>query len=378
MKISIKLSTKKSYETNDGFPIVVYISHNYKDRLWRTGYYSKIKQWNNKLARPNSKHPQYYQLLDFLLTLNKRIGEVLLIYNERQMPFPEIKEWIFNVNKDSFYDSAMAIFDKGYRGTDWSAMRRFNKFYPYSTFNNVSNKIVVDFRNALLKQGNKPSGVDSYIRSLKALWNKLSDKPNPFKGIVTEIPETIKTVATEEDLVKLTQVDLPNSDGFSGFCHYRNYWLLMFYLGGIDPEVLAKLRYDRHLVANRIIFNRDKGRSKTLCNNILPEEALEVLEIYKDSSFPFFVPIYKANNYKTFSGNFSRRMRDLSRKLQLSVELRPKSARYTFIDRAQQLLIDERITAQIVGHKRRTTTSIYTNDFPFKLQDDAHLRIISV
>ena len=151
---------------------------------------------------------------------------------------------------------------------------------------------------------------------------------------------------------------MKTSAGSSGFNNYRNYWLLMFYLGGIDPEVLSKLRYDRHLVNGRIVFNRDKGNSKTSCNNIVPKQAVEILELYKKSGEPYFVPIHNAKNYRTFSGNFSRRMRELSRKLDLSVELRPKSARYTFIDRAQQMLIDERVTAQIVGHKRKTTTSI--------------------
>ncbi len=378
MKISIKLNRRKNKKTPKGYPVIVYVTNNYQEKEWRTGFYSEISSWNKQRAVPTSKHPQYYHLLDYLLVLKARLNEVSLESAKRPISFEEAKDWIFNTNRDSFYELSMNTFEEGYRGTDWSAIRRFNKFYPDSTFNNVSYQSAIDFRNTLLKQGNKPSGVDSYIRSLKSLWNKLSDKPNPFKGVVTKIPDTIKTIASEDDLVKLTQADFPFNNGFSGFYHYRNYWLLMFYLGGIDPEVLSKLRYDRHLVNGRIIFNRDKGRSKTSCNNVIPEQALAILETYKDASFPFFVPIYEATNYRTFSGNFSRRMRELSRKLQLSVELRPKSARYTFIDRAQQLLIDERITAQIVGHKRKTTTSIYTNDFPLEFQDKAHLSIINV
>ena len=235
----------------------------------------------------------------------------------------------------------------------------------------------MSFRDQLLKEGNRPSGVDSYIRSLKALWSKFSDKPNPFKGVTTHIPDTIKIVASVSDLDILRDAKLESSSNYGGYNNYRNYWLLMFYLGGIDPEVLSKLRYDRNVVNGRIVFNRNKGNSKTGCNNIIPKQAQEILEHYKDKGSPFLVPIHKANSYKTFSGNFSRRLRELSKKLGLGVELRPKSARYTFIDRAQQILIDERVTAQIVGHKRRTTTSIYTNNFPLKFQDESHLRIIS-
>jgi hypothetical protein len=69
-----------------------------------------------------------------------------------------------------------------------------------------------------------------------------------------------------------------------------------------------------------------------------------------------------------------------SRLLDLNLTRRPltKSARYSFINRAQQLLIDERITAEIVGHKRKTTTSIYSNSFPLEVRDQAHAKIIDV
>lgn len=378
MKLTITINKRKSKRTKKGFPIIVYATHNYQEKEWRTGYYSELPNWNEKRALPTSKHPQYYFLLDYLNSLSIRLNEVSLESTRRPVSFEEAKSWIFNENRDSFYHMSMDSFEEGYRGTDWSAIRRFDRFYPHSTFNNVSIEIAVQFRDHLLKEGNKPSGVDSYIRSLKALWNRLSTKPNPFKGVNTEIPDTVKRVATQQDIEKLIKAELNTNEGFSGYCHYRNYWLLMFYLGGIDPEVLAKLRYDKHLINGRIIFNRDKGRSKTSCNNIVPDQALDILKLYKTDQSPFFVPIHLASSYKTFSGNFSRRLRELSRKLDLSVELRPKSARYTFIDRAQQLLIDERITAQIVGHKRKTTTSIYTNDFPLEVIDQAHRKIIAV
>ena len=377
MKLSITVNKRKNKKTKNGFPIIIYASHNYRDKEWRTGYFTELAHWNNKRALPNSKHPQYYHLLDFLNVLRTRMNEVILESSKRPISFVEVKDYIFNENRDSFYLSAMALFDKSYRGTDWSAIKRFNSFYPHSSFSNVTPEVALHFRDSLLKEGNKASGVDSYIRSLKALWNKLSNKPNPFKGIITEIPDKVKTVATKEDIRILLDTELPRTTGNGGFHNFRNYWLLMFFLGGIDPEVLAKLRYDRHQIGDRIVFNRDKGRSKTACNNLIPEQARSILEYYKSSNSPYFVPIHLSSNYKTFSGNFCRRLRELSRKLELSVELRPKSARYTFIDRAQQLLIDERVTAQIVGHKRRTTTSIYTNDFPLSFQDKAHLKVIS-
>ena len=376
MNITIKINKRRSKLTPKGYPIVVYATKNYQEREWRTGYFTHLNVWDERLGSPKRQHPEYYHLLDYLSFMRSKINEAKLESKTRSISFEETKEFLFNTKRDSFLDAAMGLFDDGFRGTEWSAIRRFDKFYPNSTFDNVSKHVAISFRDQLLSEGHRHSGVDSYIRSLKALWNKLTDKPNPFKGIVTPIPQTIKTVASTEDLLKLSNARLASSKEYGGFEHLRNYWLLMFFLGGIDPEVLSKLRYDQHVIHGRIVFNRNKGNSRTSCNNIIPERAKEILERYKEEGSPFLVPIHKAKSYRSFSTNFSRRMRELSRKVGLSIELRPKSARYTFIDRAQQLLIDERVTAQIVGHKRRTTTSLYTNDFPLEFQDNAHFKII--
>lgn len=397
MKLNIKLDCRKSGQTPQGFPIVVHFAANYKQRDWRTGHYAKKKEWNERMATPTSKHPEYYLLLDYLSSLKLAISDIILQTKNRPISMNEVKVHLFKKEIKIFNNAAMESFEKGYKGTVWSAVRSFNKFAPNLLFSEITNELAIKYRDHLLKKGNKPGGVDSYMRSLRAIWNRLSKEPSPFSGVPVEIPETIKTVANNLDLAKLKlfqenglynikktdhnnqektfTIKASKSIGTGGYINYTNYWLLMFYLGGIDPEALSKLRYDKNVVGKRIVFNRDKGRSKMSCNNSIPKEAWEILKLYDCK--PYLVPIYKNKNYHSFSTNFSERMRLLSNRIELSVELRPKSARYTFINKAQQLLIDERITSQIVGHKRRTTTSIYTNDFPQSVQDEAHLKIIN-
>ncbi|WP_291866531.1 hypothetical protein [Maribacter sp.] len=393
MKINIKLDKRSSGKTEEGYPIVI----SFQKTALRTGYYSKPAHWNNNLSEPKKSHPDYYFLSDFLDPIKSRIKNIIKESRLKNISKNEIKAALFKKDSKVFYTAAMNLFPEKYRGTDWSAVRSFNNFRPSIYFTEITKETSFQYSQSLLKKGNKPAGVDSYIRSLKSVWTKLSNAPNPFKGINIEIPDKVNTVATTEDIKKLKQFrkdhtlyyqqkneynqviktttkKAARSIGNGGFINYCNYWLLMFYLGGIDPEVLAKLRYDKHVINNRIVFNRNKGRSKTSCNNIIPSEAWEILKNY--TSQPYLVPIYKTKNYDTFSTNFSERMKIFSDRLCLSVRLKPKSGRYTFIDRAQQLLIDERIAGQIVGHKRKTTTSLYANDFPYPVQDKAHLKII--
>lgn len=375
MVITVKLDLRKSGETENGFPMVVYCTQNYKKAQWRTGFYVKKEHWDDRLAQPTKKHPDYYMLLDYISNLKRRISTVIRDAGERPYSLKEIKAMVFRKETAVFSTSAFNSFDPGYKGTNYSAVVAFEKFMPGAYFTEINREIVLKFTDHLLRKGNRPGGVDSYVRSLRAVWNRLTSLDNPFSGVTVEIPVTVKKVATVQDMEVLKAAQLDEKGEIGGVYNYRNYWLLMFYLGGIDPEALAKLRYDKHVVNNRIVFHRNKGRSKALCSNIIPAQAWEILETYQCR--PYLVPIYKSKSYDSFSRNFARRFGSLCKKLDLSVKLKPKGARYTFIDRAQQLLVDERITAQIVGHKRRTVTSIYANDFPQAVQDAAHLKIIS-
>ncbi len=376
MKLSIKLDTREKGKTDKGYPIVVSYSENYKKKLWRLGFFSFKKDWNQALEAPKKSHPDFYTILDSIDIIKNRIGSIQRDSFTTAFAENEVYEILFKKSHLTFYDSAMDYIGINSRSTAWSAVRCFDKYFPAVPLDGVNDAMVRKFISVLLKSGKKPAGVDSYIRSLRAVWNKITTLPNPFAKKPVEIPDKINTVATVLDLQALERADLEYTGTFGGYAQYRDYFLLMFYLGGIDPEVLAKLRYDVHVVDSRIVFNRDKGRSKVACNNLIPGLAWNILKKY--DCRPYLVPINQAGTYKTFMGNFNRRLKLLSKKIGLSKEVRPKTPRYTFINRAQELLIDERITGQIVGHRRKTTTSLYTNAFPLVVQDDAHLKVISV
>lgn len=377
MRIRIVLDGRKSSESEKGFPVVVFLAHNYKMKRIRTGFYSKKNQWNNAREEPRASHPDYYVIMDYLSLLKPKVSEAIGKASLEPISVNQAAELIFRKRYSSFYQAALeALPDpEDYNDTRLAALNKFNELNPGLSFQEITPYTVEAFKNTLLAAGARPGGVDSYLRSLRSLWNKTSDLRNPFSGYKIVIPGKVNRVATAADLKILEEAELEYTKTVGGPGQYRDYWLLMFYLGGIDPEVLGRLRYDQHVVGGRIQFNRNKGGSAVACNNIIADKAWKLLSRYDCK--PYLVPWYQYGKYTNFEKNYNSRFQKLSEDLELSVKLRPKSARYTFIDRAQQLLVDERITAQIVGHKRKTTTSLYTNDFPLQVQDHAHLKIIS-
>ena len=378
MKILIRLDKRSSKINEDGHPIIVQVTKAKKQIRRTIGWRSHPEDWDEGKERPLRSHPKYYELLDGLNTIQTRIGEARVTAIRKQLSIYEAVEMIFAPpSNDRFFERGLDLSGRSDQNTKYSALVSFNKEYPAVLVDEISRAMVEKWISKQLET-RKPSGVDSYVRSLRAIWNKISDLPNPFAAHKIVIPPKINRVSSVRDLQILRDADLKYLGSIGSEGRYRDYWLLMFYLGGIDPEVLAKLRWDENVVRDRILFNREKGGSRMACNNIIPNPARELMEKYRDPEDPFLVPIHKSTNYSGFMKNFANRLKTLSQKLDLSVDLRPKSARYTFIDRAQQRLIDERVTAQIVGHKRKTTTSLYTNAFPLQVQDQAHLEIIAL
>ncbi len=365
MRISIKLDKSKRAENQDGHPVIIYITSNYGEKKIRTDYRSKTSHWSEKLSSPTKGHPDYFNLFRYVEELKSKIRKILFENTKSTLSIEEAVAMLFRKNFDTFFDKGMDGIDR--YSTKASAMKSFNKFAPSVKMHEITDKLAERYFKAELKKGRTARGVDSYKRSLKAVWNSISTEANPF-NVPIKIPEKVQRVATTEDLMILKNAKL---NGIQEF--YRDCWLLMFYLGGIDLEVLARLK-EENIVGDRVNFNRSKGNSETFCSNIILPEALEIIEKYKEE---YFVPIHKYV-YREFRSNFSRRFKPVCKQMGLTTELSPKNVRHTFIDRAQNLLIDERIVGQIVGHKFRTTTSLYTNEFPRIVQDEAHAKIIAL
>mgnify|MGYP000021997802 CR=1 FL=1 len=150
--------------------------------------------------------------------------------------------------------------------------------------------------------------------------------------------------------------------------------MLCFYLGGIDLIDLSKMRYDKHIHNGRVQFYRSKGGTNAYIDNKIFPEAFKIMDMYDCK--PYVIPLFKTMNYGGFLGNISRLFDRIKTDLKLTMKPYSKSPRYTFINRGQELLIDERITKNLVGHSDRNTHSIYKNPFPLHIRDKAHERII--
>lgn len=325
-------------------------------------------------------HPNYNLLAPKILDYKSRVFKI----NYGDYDFASAAALLFvssNVKHLIFYNAALKFCDDSSTGKLFkTVLNSFNSFAPNMATNKINKSIVEDYMQLLLLK-NKPNGVHTYLRKLTTLYNKLGLKDNPFKGVRPRKTVTPKKSLVLDDVIKLntTRTILNKFDGrntIDTVNYPRYYWLLMFYLGGIDFVDLAALRYDKHVVNGRIQFKRHKGGTDAFINNKLFPVALELLKIFNCK--PYLVPIYKYTDYKSYQKKCNDNLYNRTKDLKLTRKPLSKSARSTFIDRAQQLLVDQRITMEIVGHTDGAVHGIYTDKFPLSVRDTAHEKIINL
>ena len=373
MKISFYLDTRKS--TKDA-PLRISFTHNYKKVMRATGIKSSAKDWGND--KPKRSHPNFYSIIEKINEFRDRMIDAEL----KATSIESAIQMVFNEDTGIFFEEAIKYLERGTgRNTEHGilALKSFQKFAPDYSYEDITPRVVEKYKQARLKEGFSPNGVHSYLRHLTTLWNALNEAENPFVGIRPKKQETINKVYELPDIQKIVFTrSIPSkyrpSEPILEVNKYRYYWMLMFYLGGIDMFDLRNLRYDKHVKGDRIQFRRGKGGSGVIVDNLILPQAQEILD--KFDCYPYLVPVkndYKV--YKDFTSKYANRFENKLPDLNLSMKPYLKSARYSFINRGQDLLIDERIVKSLVGHKQNSTHSIYLRPFPNSIKDEAHKRI---
>ena len=89
--ILLKVNTQR--ENANGFPIIIHISHNKQRKNISTGFYTTLKEWNEKITEPRKTHPQYRELMAYVIDTKKAINDLgnLKKYQSAQ----EVADFIF-------------------------------------------------------------------------------------------------------------------------------------------------------------------------------------------------------------------------------------------------------------------------------------------
>lgn len=380
--MKIKLYLDQTTTKSQGHPLrlAVYVSKT--DRSYPfTSYYSTIDNWNLELEEPKKFHPQYIEIMDFLLEKRRTI---LQIQNNREvltakqtvskiMGIGETSESIY-----SFWEIRIDEMKKSKKtgnATFYSSyLSAWKSYKAQILFSEIDYNFLTKFKTHKL-QDISPNGVNVYLKAIQAIYNEAIKrgihKPTSFTSPFTGIKEI--STPTKDKYLSLDEMKIIASKEVDH--DYYRYFMLQFYLGGLDFVDIANIKKE-HIKKGRIKFIRFKGGTNEVIDNFIFPEAQKILDYFKDPKSDFLTPIHKYT-YNSHRNDYTAGIRLLLLGMGVDSYIGSKSPRYSFIHIGnKELYLNRDIIKELVGHSQGDTHSIYEGKFPDHKKDEVHQEII--
>jgi len=397
MQTSLTLSLDKRRSRKDGkFPVIIRLGHYQKTTSIATGQAIPEECWDEKKKKIRGS----YKGTDALYHLNNLLLKELVSYQDKinklqetgELEFLSIKQLKNRLVGKNKYDSFFEFGDA--KAAELKATKRFGTARSYKElinilkkftngrdvkFNEVNYEFLLDFeRFHLSKPGNSINGVASYMRTLRALYNKgikeglVKREAYPFYNYQIKTVPTAKRAIKQDSVKKILQMKLDPSDFM---VHYRNYFILSYMLFGMSFIDMAFLKVE-NIKNGRILFQRKK--TSKLYDIKITEPLQKILSFYIKNKKPkdFILPIIKRENpelqYKDAKDALQRYNIGLTRlanKCGIDEKLTSYVSRHSFATHAMLKNIPLMAISEMLGHSKLSTTQIYLKSLPSNLMD---------
>lgn len=245
----------------------------------------------------------------------------------------------------------------------------------------------------LRQQGRRWNTVSTYMRTLRALYNKGVDRkwapaaPRLFKHVYTGTRVESKRAIPAFDMNRLLKEAETNNHP-SNFTQEKQVacriFCLMFLLRGIPFVDLIHLRKEDYAGGVITYLRRKTGRLLTVAVSPEAKKLLDGLSL-SDSSSPYLLPIMRRasgdeqayKEYQLALRKLNGYLKQLAHQLGLTSVLSSYAARHTWATMAYYCEIHPGIISEAMGHSSISVTETYLKPFREKRIDAANREVIS-
>ena len=386
-KCYLKLDTRRALK--DGtYPVKIVVTGNSKELRLDTGVSVKEDGWN-----PTTRNAVNRRTASLLSTLLTRAESTVLDLRERglfdKLTTAQLRKALTAEGPASPQRALLEVCEqflrlktgKRTREIYEATMKKVTAFDPEATMEGVTPNWLREFSVFL---GGSVNGRAIHLRNIRAVCNYALDEEltqnYPFRKFKIPREETRKRSLPVDDLRALMALDdlTPQEE------EYRDMFLLIFYLVGINIADLAALTHDS-LVDGRIEYRRAKtGR---LYSIKVEPEAQAIIDKYQGEKH-LLSPFDRYSSYR----DYNHRLNDALKKLgpvngkhrngvltrePINPELSTYWARHSWATIAASLDIPNETIAAALGHSYgNKVTAIYIN-FDAKKIDRANRQVIN-
>lgn len=369
--ISIKYIVRKDRKTPQGLPIILYVNIHSKRLNFYTDVYVKNESYlvSNKVSKKDSLYNNKNN------KLTKILSEANIIVLEEE-DIDIIKQKINGVlNHDFHQDKKLIDYiedfmrTKTHRRTALLYGCTINKIKAYDKniyIEDVDKKWLMGFENFCSKTMSI-NGYSVYLRNIRAVFNSLLEEGKinnyPFKAYSIKREETIHRAMSVQQVIELMKINKP-----AYLIRYRDFFMLMIYLVGINPKDLLYLKED-NIIDGRIVYHRFK--TNKLYSIKIESEAEKLLQLYKGKKYL----LKFMDNIGSYLG-FVKRTNNNLRKLKGFEDITTYWARHTWASIAFEAGVSKDVISLALGHSNGVkVTDIYIK-YDLSKVDEANRKVI--
>ena len=302
-----------------------------------------------------------YLLLHADNSLEKIKSDVRYIITGEDKPVDGLVKYIM--------DFAATKGNSGTRGLYELTARKVSDFDSKADFETVTAEWLKDFECYNIENGMTTNGIAIHLRNIRTVFNWCIDNgytdKYPFRKFKIKSEKVpIRNLTAEQMALLRDYVVEPWQE------IYRDFFMLSFYLCGINPVDLLHLKSE-NIINGRLTYKRRK--TGHLFDLPVPQEAQDIMNKYRGKAW-LLSPLDKYSDYKDFLHHWNDALKKIGtkevvpdkagkrRKINyqpLFPTLTVYSARYSFASIGAELDIPRETIALCLGHSWADVTSHY-------------------
>ena len=391
-----KLDTRRPDE-HGNYPAKIIIVSNQTNASISLNCCLPEKAWlGDGLERPvKTSHPGAKilndQIQSFYIEIRQKISELELSGWTENAKASDVKQRILKdrsvtpVSKSDFTSFAAKFIEEcKAMKTKEAYTLTIKKLKEYTSkqhieFHEITHQFLRNFDNFLLKSNSRINTRSIHFRNIRAIFNRaidddvISQDLYPFRKFKIKNEEKEKVSLSPERIKMLYEYEFKTE----GLRMARDYWMLSFFLCGINP---VDLFFCKKPEGGHISFVRAKmqGGSHNTIRLLIQPEAQQIIERYRnDNDSPYMLKfIDKYLSYDIFKSFLSKKIREIAGITGLK-GLTMYHARYSWATIADSLDIPEKTISKGLGHVDKTTAGRKYIAYDWSKVDRANRCVIS-
>lgn len=244
----------------------------------------------------------------------------------------------------------------------------------------ITPTIVDDFKNYLKEQGFRSNTINSYLSSLRAVYNAacrdnlVSPVKHPFAHLQLKREATAKRAVPVQVLERMAEEDWSDSPLLERAVDLS---LFSFLAQGMPLVDLMSLRKE-NIQGNELVYCRRK--TGTQIRMLVSPGMRRLMRKYQSDSdfiFPFLKEKWSYQSYKSYLSRHNQALREIGDRIKLNKRISSYVIRHTWASEALRRDIPVALISQAMGHSSEQVTRHYLKQLDISTLGQANRKVIS-